>query len=291
MCTRRRGFSLIEMLIVLAVLAGLIAVIAPIGVNTLRKSHAVSVAKDLKTLSSVFSSKIYLGGELPEVIGELGRNVDGRSFGAAWKKNDDGQYNYFVFTNRSVDFETVSGVLIDSRQGIPFGIDDFTFLDGGLGRESLDSETIYYSLVGENSVAPLTEFGSTFDEISEGLKTLIQEFFVNHGRYPRDWIDGKSGIDYRFEDLSLDASFWANSAFGGVVYKPAGKVLRVSPDNGYKFVFNFLGSSEKGELTERLNWDLIYNIGNDSADTDCWYFHSLEGRKIDISTLEIVKIS
>ncbi|HQN61462.1 MAG TPA: prepilin-type N-terminal cleavage/methylation domain-containing protein, partial [Mesotoga prima] len=90
MCSRRRGFSVIEMLIVLAVLAGLIAVIAPIGVNTLRKSHAVSVAKDLKTLSSVFSSKIYLDGGVPVVIGELGRNVDGRSFGAAWKKNDDG---------------------------------------------------------------------------------------------------------------------------------------------------------------------------------------------------------
>ena len=82
---RRNGFSLVELLIVLAVIAALIAVVTPIGINAMRKSQAVSVAKDLMTLSKAFAGKIYLDGELPQTINELGRNVSKNpKYGIAW---------------------------------------------------------------------------------------------------------------------------------------------------------------------------------------------------------------
>jgi len=285
---RGKGFSLVELLIVLAVIAALIAVVTPIGMNAMRKSAAVAVARDLKTLSQAFANKIYLDGELPQTINELGRNVDPSLFGAAWKIGEDGEYNYFVFTNREADFETVSGVLVDSRQGIPFGVDDYAFLDNGLGKESMNSRTLYYKLLGAETVAPLTPFGSTFAEISIGFVNLIKGFFEKNGRYPRDWKDKATGVDYRFEDLSLNASFWASS-FEGIVYKPAGRLLRIMPDEDHKFIFNFLDSSDKFELTSSFNWDLILNIGNTSADIGYWYLKSIQGRKVDITTLQIVK--
>jgi len=279
---RRRGFSLVELLIVLSVVAALIAVIAPIGTNVLRRSAAVSAARDLKTLSNALSNRIYLDGELPDSIKELGRNIDSTSFGAAWKQNEDGEYSYFVFTNREVDFESVSEILTDSRQGVPFGIDDYAFLEDGLGEDSLDTEVIYYSLLGPDSVAPLTEFGSSFEEISSGLIQLIMDFFENRGSYPRDWAD------YRYDDLGLDKASWTPPV-DGVIYKPSGRLLRVIPDSDHKFIFNFLDSSDKFELTSSYNWDLIFNVGDDSSDTGYWYLNSIEGRKVDISTLEIVK--
>ena len=280
---RRRGFSLVELLIVLSVVAALIAVIAPIGTNVLRRSAAVSAARDLKTLSNALSNRIYLDGELPDSIKELGRNIDSTSFGAAWKQNEDGEYSYFVFTNREVDFESVSEILTDSRQGVPFGIDDYAFLEDGLEEDSLYSEVIYYSLLGPDSVAPLTEFGSSFEEISSGLIQLIMDFFENRGSYPRDWAD------YRYDDLGLDKASWTPPV-DGVIYKPSGRLLRVIPDSDHKFIFNFLDSSDKFELTSSYNWDLIFNIGDDSSDTGHWYLNSIEGRKVDISTLRIVKV-
>jgi prepilin-type N-terminal cleavage/methylation domain-containing protein len=280
---RRKGFSLVELLIVLSVVAALIAFIAPIGTNALRRSAAVAAARDLKTLSNALSNKIYLDGSLPESINELGRNIDSTSFGAAWKENEDGEYSYFVFTNRKVDFESVSEILTDSRQGVPFGIDDYDFLEDGLEEDSLDSKVIYYSLLGPNSVAPLTEFGSSFEEISSGLIQLILEFFENRGNYPRDWAD------YRYDDLGLNKASWT-LPINGVVYKPSGRLLRVIPDSGHKFIFNFLDSSDEFELTRRLNWDLVFNIGDDSSDTGFWYLNSIGGRKVDISTLKIVKL-
>ena len=280
---RGKGFSLVELLIVLAVIAALIAVVTPIGIKAMRKSAAVAVARDLKTLSQAFANKIYLDGELPQTISELGRNVDSSLFGAAWKIGEDGEYNYFVFTNREADFETVSGVLVDSRQGIPFGVDDYAFLDNGLGKESMNSRTLYYNLLGAESIAPLTPFGSTFAEISSGFVNLIKGFFEKNGRYPRDWGE------HRYKDLGLNEASWTRS-INGVVYKPSGRLLRVIPDSEHKFIFNFLDSSDKFELTSRYNWDLIFNIGDDSSDTGHWYLNSIKERKVDISTLKIVKI-
>ncbi len=71
----RNGFSLVELLIVLAVVAMLISVITPLGINAIRKSRAIAISKDLKALSKTFVNKIYLDNEVPRELKELGRDV------------------------------------------------------------------------------------------------------------------------------------------------------------------------------------------------------------------------
>ncbi|PNS40054.1 type II secretion system protein [Mesotoga sp. B105.6.4] len=274
---RRNGFSLVELLIVLAVIAALIAVVTPIGINAMRKSAAVAVARDLKTLSQAFANKIYLDGELPQTISELGRNVDSSLFGAAWKIGEDGQYNYFVFTNREADFETVSGVLVDSRQGIPFGVDDYAFLDNGLGKESMNSRTLYYNLLGAESIAPLTPFGSTFAEISSGLIDLLIS-----AKNPRTWSP------YQYTDLGLNQEDWENKAYEHIVYKPVGNRLQISPETGYKLTVKLL--YEDSYVTISNTEALMYNIRDDNADKYFWYYKRIaEGKKVDISTIRVYK--
>ncbi len=60
--SRKKGFSLVELLIVLAVMAALIATITPVALNAIQKSKATQVAQNLKTLASAFENKAYVDG-------------------------------------------------------------------------------------------------------------------------------------------------------------------------------------------------------------------------------------
>jgi len=62
MMSRKKGFSLVELLIVLAVMAALIATITPVALNAIQKSKATQVAQNLKTLASAFENKAYVDG-------------------------------------------------------------------------------------------------------------------------------------------------------------------------------------------------------------------------------------
>jgi len=66
MKNRKRGFSLVELLIVLAVIAALIATITPVALNAIRKSKATQVAQNLKTLASSIENKAYVDGKVDD---------------------------------------------------------------------------------------------------------------------------------------------------------------------------------------------------------------------------------
>jgi len=59
---RKNGFSLVELLIVLAVIAALIAVVTPIALNAISKAKATQVAENLKTIGSSLENKAYVDG-------------------------------------------------------------------------------------------------------------------------------------------------------------------------------------------------------------------------------------
>lgn len=127
---------------------------------------------------------------------------------------------------------------------------------------------------GETTI-PLSPLGSSFDEISPAIINKINELFINKGKYGKDWGEAK------FTDIGLNPEDWKDP-IGHIYYKPAGRLLRISPEEGYKFVVKDLNGSTK-ELTYRFNWDLIYN-----NDDQKWYYHSVvENQIIDINTFEI----
>jgi general secretion pathway protein G len=59
---RNDGFSLVELLIVLSVMAALIAAMIPIGMNAIRKSKAVKVARNLKSLAETAQNILMIEG-------------------------------------------------------------------------------------------------------------------------------------------------------------------------------------------------------------------------------------
>jgi len=73
MKNRKRGFSLVELLIVLAVIAALIATITPVALNAIKKSKATQVAQNLKTLASAIENAAYVNGVFPVGDSDAGK--------------------------------------------------------------------------------------------------------------------------------------------------------------------------------------------------------------------------
>jgi len=133
---RKEGFSLVELLIVLAVMAALIATITPVALNAIRKAKATQVAQNLKTLASAFENKLYVDGttEITTDVSELARDVDTQNYGIAYESNTTGEYTVTVYyTGGNVDPSSVADVLSEATtetdgtaSGIPTG-DDFIY--------------------------------------------------------------------------------------------------------------------------------------------------------------------
>ncbi|PIJ61087.1 type II secretion system protein [Mesotoga sp. H07.pep.5.3] len=127
MKNRKRGFSLVELLIVLAVIAALIATITPVALNAIRKSQATKVAQNIKTLAAAIENAAYVNGVTTnnEIkrdtdnaftattdIEFLGRDIDADSYGV-WYSWDDAndRFSVAVLTNETVDADTAASVL------------------------------------------------------------------------------------------------------------------------------------------------------------------------------------
>ncbi len=94
MKNRKRGFSLVELLIVLAVIAALIATITPVALNAIQKAKATQVAQNLKTLASALENAAYVNGvtasyvnnalQTTITLADLGRDIDSTKYGVAY---------------------------------------------------------------------------------------------------------------------------------------------------------------------------------------------------------------
>ena len=60
---KRSAFTLVELLIVMAVIAALISVVAPMGLNALKQARTVQVATDLRTIMNEMIGKTAARGQ------------------------------------------------------------------------------------------------------------------------------------------------------------------------------------------------------------------------------------
>ena len=58
----KKGFSLLELLIVLAVLAAVVSSVTIFAKNAIRKAKATQVVQNLKTITTSVENKLYLEG-------------------------------------------------------------------------------------------------------------------------------------------------------------------------------------------------------------------------------------
>ncbi len=122
MKNRKKGFSLVELLIVLAVMAALIATITPVALNAIKKSKATQVGQNMKTLSSAFENALYVNDEVPSFT-DLGRDIDKAKYDVVYTTSN-GVYTVAVLTSDPVDEEALKGVLKDAAKG------DYTKISG-----------------------------------------------------------------------------------------------------------------------------------------------------------------
>jgi len=128
MKNRKRGFSLVELLIVLAVIAALIATITPVALNAIRKAKATQVAQNLKTLASAIENAAYVngvndalliknsaaGGTTKISLDDIGRDINESDYGFTYYLDaDTNKYVVVVYFNKaaSVDDTLVAEVL------------------------------------------------------------------------------------------------------------------------------------------------------------------------------------
>jgi prepilin-type N-terminal cleavage/methylation domain-containing protein len=124
---------------------------------------------------------------------------------------------------------------------------------------------------------PLTSLGSTFEEITGSMITLVQEFYDEKGRYPRSWRD------HEYTDIGLDPDEWSD-AFNGIIYSPEGDSIKVTPEKGYIFYVTDSDGEEK-VLKSRDKRSLWYSMEDGE-----WYYKKIkDDNEIDISTLRVEK--
>ncbi|WP_289057785.1 type II secretion system protein [uncultured Mesotoga sp.] len=124
MKNRKRGFSLVELLIVLAVIAALIATITPVALNAIRKAQATKVAQNMKTLAAAIENAAYVNGvqdnkiyrdttnpldDSTDIV-HLGRDIAADKYGIKYQF-DGTEFRVMVFTNEDVDTSSALSVL------------------------------------------------------------------------------------------------------------------------------------------------------------------------------------
>ena len=123
MKNRKRGFSLVELLIVLAVIAALIATITPVALNAIRKSQATKVAQNIKTLASSIENKAYVDGGKAAIgtstvavdmtnLSSFVRDLNEDEYEAEYIYSGDGVYTVTItYVGEDVDEKLVVGML------------------------------------------------------------------------------------------------------------------------------------------------------------------------------------
>ena len=135
---RKEGFSLVELLIVLAVMAALIATITPVALNAIRKAKATQVGQNMKTLASAFENYVYVEGTTPSKLSDLGRDIDSTSY-VVYYTVSSGTYTVVIATDETVDETALKNVVADITTSADTST--LTPLDGS----SLDSaEEFFY---------------------------------------------------------------------------------------------------------------------------------------------------
>ncbi|RLL87967.1 type II secretion system protein [Mesotoga sp. BH458_6_3_2_1] len=143
MKNRKRGFSLVELLIVLAVIAALIATITPVALNAIQKAKATKVGQNLKTLASAFENYVYVSGEVPSNLEDIGRDIDDTLYTVFFDySSTSGDYTVVVKTSEQANSGIMADLITNAVSG-DYTTTGFTELTS---TGSLDGAATYYYL-------------------------------------------------------------------------------------------------------------------------------------------------
>lgn len=114
---KNKGFSLIELLIVLLVIGAIIAVVTPLMLNAQAKAKATQVVNNLKTIFTAFENRVYFDQTdtgikyLKEVVREAGDEYEIYFF-----KLNEFDYNTLIYYGGSITFNFINDLLPDVKK-------------------------------------------------------------------------------------------------------------------------------------------------------------------------------
>jgi len=74
---KNEGFTLVELLIVLAVIAALLAIVTPVAVNAVKRAKTTQIASTLRNIAAAAQQYYYTEQDLPDSIDDLGNYIQG----------------------------------------------------------------------------------------------------------------------------------------------------------------------------------------------------------------------
>lgn len=159
MNNRKKGFSLVELLIVLAVIAALIATITPVALNAIKKAKATQVAQNLKTLASAIENKGYVDGATGisglALLTDVARDISA-DYEAYVVPNGTGGYKLWIIYNKAdVDVTKVQEILTDALVGD--GTAKYTFVAADVTNGAFKiTKAAKTAVVADGTIAPIT---------------------------------------------------------------------------------------------------------------------------------------
>jgi len=240
---KNEGFTLIELIIVITILGILVMIAVPRFFSIIEKSK---IATDKANLRILNTATIYYG--LTKTI-----------------TNED------IFDGITSDEERMQ-ILVDENH-----LNRIIEPKQKNASFKWDVQNQIWRLYINNEPVPLSPLGNTFQEISTGMISLLQNRFSSIGTYGRTWGD------YRYTDIGLDPADW-QEPINHVYYRPSGPDLLISPEEGYSFtVEDYQGNTRI--LPASYKWNIIYN-----DESKNWYYHlKNEDNILNIDTLKVVK--
>ena len=212
----KNGFSLIELLITLAIIAALVAVITPLALNAIRSAKAIKASANLKLISDSIYNHFYLENELPTDVNELVRDLNEETYGVAYKENEDGTYEYVAFTSDNADLIKMHELLPNVSSTIPED-DEYAFLSNG--RDSFENMVAKYVLTfsengligpGAGNLIKTTE-SETFSSVSGKWKFNEDGSIEPDSSQSRGIFNG----DETAEDYTINVTADYSSGTGG----------------------------------------------------------------------------
>jgi len=190
-----KGFSLIELLITLAIIAALVAVVTPLAMNAIRSAKATKASANLKSISNSIYNYFYVENDLPTDMNELVRDLNEETYGVAYKENEDGTFEYVAFTSDNADLSKMHELLPNISSTIPED-EEYTFLSNG--RDTFENLVAKYIL--------------TFSEnglVGPGAGNLIKSDISDTFSDQHDWEITEEGY------ITLDGDYQSRGIFNG----------------------------------------------------------------------------